>query len=1051
MILLSRLVVTILLCASFLLAQQSGNKAEISGTVVDPKAAAVANADVVVRNINTGLQREMKSNEAGQFRFPALDTGTYELTAKSAGFETAKLDNIQLTVGSSVSLEVALGLQATSQSVDVSDTLISLTTSAPQTAIGSAQIQNLPINGRRFQDFATLTPTVQVDPQRGQLSIAGQRGVNTNVMMDGSDYSQPFFGGIRGGERSNLSITIPQAAIQEFQVVAGGYNAEYGRSTGGIVNAITRSGTNGIHGEGFWQYRPKGLGELFPIPLNVPGQGLQRLASAENLYQYGGGIGGPIKKDKIFFFAAAERQQANQNRTVQFVNLPTAATPQTQEAFDFFRSQEGPFTSTNNAWAYTLKGDMQSEKGHRLSLRYNQSKNRAENGATVGSTPAPIVAISLTNEGTEGNSTRTGIAQYTHVFSPTLISDLRFSGQYEDRPRQANALLPTVNGGSGANQVGVFGSRNFLPTTQNDLRWQILNATSWTKGNHTIKLGFDAARIQASQRFGFNQFGTFSIGGTSGGNIPLTLDILSTSGGSAAQVLNRFDNADVTYQRQIGNLLADLTSTQFALFAQDSWRVNSKLTLDYGFRWEGQYNPEAEATNTALVDRIRNVTFPTGFRLDPSRIPDATRQFMPRFGFAYSPFSGSRKFVVRGNAGIFHAFTPLLWFAGPNNNFRSTPGDVSITLNSNNPNRLTVYQQLRAAGVDLNSTGINNLPIIPVQNVINAAAAALGSAPDPFNNVSVTSMANDFKNPRSYQLGLGVDGEVARNLVIGFQYQQVNTVNLGRNREWNMPFPVTRAIDGREIFGLVARTVAPGQTFSQLRPIRNLTQVTVRESSGRGLYRAGIFQAQYRAKRFQVGAFYTLSENFSDSDTERDAGGVEYVNFYNLRQEYNYSSLDVRHNFVANGLVTLPFGFEASTIMRIRSGSPFTPTTGADDNGDQITNDRAYQAVGVPFLRNSFRNRGTKNVDLRLMKGFTFKDRFKAQASAEFFNFFNWDNVVYGGQAFNYGVGINQTTGAVEAPLANFMRLRTADGQYFTQNRVVGNPRQIQLGLRFFF
>lgn len=1024
---LSRFAVTMLFSVSALLfAQSNGNKAEIGGTVFDQKNAGVPNATVKVLNAATGFQRELKTGEAGQYRFPALDPGTYEINVTAAGLSTTKITDITLTVGSSVTQNIILGVEAVTQTVDVAETIVNLSLPSPSVAISSQQIQDLPINGRRFQDFATLTPSVQVEPQRQQLSFVGQRGVNANVLLDGSDYSQPFFGGIRGGERSNFAPTVPQSAIQEFQVVTQGYAAEYGRSTGGILNAITKSGTNAIHGDGFWQVRPAELSQPNPIVnRKLP----------EDLYQYGGGIGAPIKKDKWFAFGAIERQQASQPRQILFGAL-TGFTPNAaqSEAFNYFKGQERDFTQTNNAYAYTLRSDLQFAKGHRLTLRYNQSQNEGQNGVTVGGAANPIVNNTLSNEGIEKNRTNTGTVQYTHIFSPTLINDARFSTQYEIRPRLANSAVPAVTVGS----IGTTGARNFLPTTQDDSRIQILDAFTWNKGRHTLKFGFDFARLATVQTFGFNQFGTFSITGSD------VATLLQTAGTSATT--NRFDAATVTYNRQIGNLVADFGAKQGALFVQDSFHVLRNLTIDLGLRWEGQYNPQVDASNTALVNTVSSVTFPNGSRLDPTRIRNSTEQWMPRVGFAWSPVpSNKRSLVVRGNWGIFYAATPLLWFSGPTNNFRNPPGDVSISLR--NTNGKTVYQQLLAVGIDLNKSTLDNLPVIPVDKVQQAQQLATGSTPNPFNGVNLTAMAPDFRNPKSYQFGFGIEGEVASNLVAGIQYNQVKAVYLGRNRDWNLPLPIVNAADGRPLYNVANVASA----ITRPRPITTINQLTVRESSAQGLYRGLTFSTQYKGKRAILGAFYTVSENFSDSDTERDTGGTEYESNYNLRPEYNFSRLDAKNQFVLNGLYRFPFGIEISGIGRYRSGAPFTPITGADTNGDSYSTDRPIITAGTPAIRNSERNRSFKTIDLRILKSFTFKDRYKVQLSAEFFNAFNFDNVIFAGRTFNYGTGLNPTTGAVVAPLADYRRLRNADGTYFTQNTQLGSPLQSQFGVRFFF
>ena len=283
------------LCALLAFGQADANKSQLFGTVLDPKGAVVPGAAIKIRNTATGFSRELTSSSEGQYRAVQLDPGPYEVVARSAGFSATTLTGLQLTVGASINIDIQLQMQATTQSIEVADTMMNIALPAPSASISSQAIENLPINGRRFQDFATLTPTVQVDPARGQLSFAGQRGINGNIMVDGADYNQPFFGGIRGGERANFNFTIPQSAIQEFQAVSSGYAAEYGRSTGGVLNVITRGGTNDLHGDAFYQNRNRAMSADNPIFLRQP---------SESLQQFGGAVGGPVIKDRLFYFGA---------------------------------------------------------------------------------------------------------------------------------------------------------------------------------------------------------------------------------------------------------------------------------------------------------------------------------------------------------------------------------------------------------------------------------------------------------------------------------------------------------------------------------------------------------------------------------------------------------------------------------------------------------------------------------------------------------------------------------------------------------------------------
>jgi hypothetical protein len=1037
-----RVIAALLALSTLVYGQADANKGQILGSVYDANKALVPGAKLKLTNTNTGFTRELVAGSEGQFRAIQIDPGTYDLVAEAAGFAPATLTGIVVTVGSAISVDVNLAVQATSTTVEVSSGLLSEVAPAPSTTVNSTAITNLPINGRRFQDFAVLTPTVQTnDGTRGQLSFAGQRAIYSNIMLDGADYNQPFFGGIRGGERSNFVITVPQSAIQEFQVVASGYAAEYGRSTGGVMNTITKSGGNDIHGEAFYQNRNRQFSAQSPIPVldpldftaDINVRRKLRVTPSETLQQYGGAAGGPAIKNRLFWFGAVEAQRADIPRKSVFPQLGNiTASPLTQPVIDFFRSEQRDFVQDNNAMALLGRMDYQFAAGHRLTSRYTFSNSTENNAVTVGGATNPFSQFALSNEGIEKNRVHNGTMQYTHLFSPTVVNDIKFSGSYEIRPRLANSNTPSVT-----NFIGAFGARNFLPTTQDDQRWQITDSLSVIKGNHTMKFGVDYSRLSTVQAFGFNQFGTFNT------NVAVAQTAAERLGGNGTNGANRFDNPQVIYQRQIGNLIADYGLQQLGLFAQDSFRVNNKLTLDFGFRWEGQYNPQVATGNTALINRVANARYDLGSTLSPTVMKDSTAQFMPRFGFAWTPISGSHRTVVRGHTGLFYGASPMLIFSGGTNNFRTVPGDVSIQLGGDNT-RPSIYNVFNQVGVNLNSTPLTGLPVIPVETVQRAAAIWLGGGAtlDPFNGAAITMNAADFVNPRSFQTGLGVDTEVFKNFILGVQLNYLNTVNLLRNRNYNLGAPVLAAND---------QSQRPSFAGRQRIGVPSLTAITVRESSARSMYRAMTFNAQYRLQKLQLSAFYTLAQNYSDADSERDAGGFEYANSFNLRDEYNYSNQDIRNQFTTNAVYRLPWGFEVSGISRFNSGLPFTARAGTDLNGDGNNNDRPYAGPGQPFARNGFRNRNFARTDMRVLKSFKMKrENMRLQLSAEFFNVFNAENVVFGGNNQVYGAGF-QANGTTAATNVAFRRLRLTDGNYDPNNSQVGNPFQAQFGVRFFF
>lgn len=1021
-----RLALLMVCSLPFLFGQADANKGQIVGTVTDPNSSVISGAKLNIKNSATGTTRDLVSGSNGGYRAVLLDPGTYEVTASAPGFAENKISGLVVSVGSTITVDVRMSVQSTSTTVDVGETLLQDAVPVASTLVNSIAITNLPINGRRFQDFVLLTPNVAVEgTTRNQISFAGQRGINSNIMLDGADYNQPFFGGIRGGERSTSVITVPQSAIAEFQVLATGYSAEYGRSTGGVMNTITKSGTNDLHGDGFYQIRHRTLSERNPVVLIKP---------SETLQQFGGSVGGPIMKNKLFWFAAAESQYSETPRQVVIPSLiGVAVTPRNTEAISLLRGFEKGFQQTNRSTAVTAKGDYAFNKGHRLTMRYNFSDSVEKNAVTVGAAVNPITNNSIENEGNELDRIHNGTMQYTHIISPSIVNDVKFSGSYEERPRTANSNNPGVS----LQNVSAFGARNFLPTVQFDKRWQITDSLTMLKSKHSLKIGFDYSFLPTAQSFGFNQYGNFAVNG-----VPTA--VLDIAGGNGTNGGNRFDNANVTYSRQIGNLLADFSAKQISAFVQDSYRATNKLTLDFGLRWEAQVNPDVEANNTTVLQRVEGVRFPIGNIASPRRIDNTLKQFAPRFGFAWTPITDRFRTVVRGHTGVFYAATPLITFSGPTNNFRLPAGDVSLNVGGAGSVK-TVYQSFLEAGVDLNRSPLGTLPVIPLDVVQRAAAISVGAtARDPFVNAGFTTVAPNFQNPRSFQLGLGTETEWFKNFTAGVQFNYVNTVHLNRNRDYNLPAPTLRAGDQslRPDYGIVGGGV--------LRPVPTVAALTIRESSARSMYRAVTFQAQYRTKKLQFQAFYTVAQNYSDDDSERSAGGFDYMDSFNLKSEYYYSSLDIRHNFTGNAVYTLPWGFEISGIVRQRSGLPINPRAGSDLNRDGNNNDRPFRSAGDPFPRNYFRNLGYGTTDMRLLKSFRFGERFKAQISVEAFNLFNKDNVVFANNSTIYGNGFS-ANGTTAPVLADFMRLRNADGTYNRQNTQLGNPRQLQGGLRFFF
>src|SRR5688572_10484476 len=512
---LSMVVMLVLLGLGQVMAQAGFGS--ITGVVSDVNGAVIPNATVKLVSLERGSELTTTASEDGIFNFTSLQPGKYSVSAAGGSFAEQKLE-VEVQVGRVTDANFTLGAAGVEAQVTVTAEGVQTTQSNPDAVLSETAISNLPINGRRFQDFATLTPAAQIDTERNQISLSGQRGINANINVDGVDYNQPFFGGIRGGERSNFSPTIPQESIKEFNVVAAGYSAEFGRSTGGVVNVVTKGGTNEFRATAFYLIRPEQLSNnsKFVEALERARQATDpgfKITAAPTQQQFGGSVGGPIAKNRLFFFGSYEQQTFKADRFVVFGlnNITRAAN--NQEAFDYYASQQQSYELTNDGQTALGRVDWTVNNSNQANFRYSWNKSKGLNSVAVGDAGVlfnPIVDAAISNEGTEIDRNHVFVSQWTSTFSSNYVNDFRFQYARGDRPRLANAETPTVT----VSNVGLFGTRSFLPTTQYDTRIQFVEGFSILKGNHNIKIGGEFSDIFADQIFGFNQFGSYTFRST---------------------------------------------------------------------------------------------------------------------------------------------------------------------------------------------------------------------------------------------------------------------------------------------------------------------------------------------------------------------------------------------------------------------------------------------------------------------------------------------------------------------------------------------------------
>lgn len=991
-------------------AQFDANLGRIVGFISGPAGGVIPGAEVLVTSSGSGLKRSVHSNATGWFQVGSLRPGEYTVVASSPDFAPATTEGVVVKVGSAIQIDLQLNLEQTYTKIEVTAAMLDAMLPASSNVVSSGVFNDLPINGRRFHDFALLTPTVQVSRAAGHLSFAAMRGIYTNVTVDGTDYNQSFFGGIQGGERAGSVITVPQSAIQEFQAVTSGFTAEYGRTVSGVVNVSTKSGSNDLHGDVFYQIRHPEFGVADPFGAKV----------LERLQQFGGSAGGALRRDKAFWFAAVERQASFSPRYVEFPALLAADRERGAEAYDYFKSLEEPFEATNNAWALTPRLDYLFDGGSRLMVRYNYSNATALNSVSIGDPKQARTTNAVSNDGTEKDSIHFLTGQLTSLLSPNIVNQLRLTVTREDRPRLANSSQASVS-----TQIGDFGARTFLPTTETDLKPVIKNSLMLHAGSHDFKIGGEFDAVWIDDMFGYNQFGNFLLFSSDPEEI---LDILTPGG----RIPNRFD-APGLYFRQVGNTLGTQRVGHAAAYIQDSWRAAPGLTVDLGFRWSGQYNQDPLGGNDLLIDRVRQASFPFG-GVDLLSIPNDTRQWMPRIGFAYSPQGMSRNLVLRGSFGIFHAITPPVFFNAAVNAFREPPTNLSVTLPTSEP---TIYRQFLAAGIDLNAYPLSDLPVFSREDIVRVLDG------DAYLGASPWLVSPNFRNPRSLKYNLAIEYGVTDRMVAGLQWMLYRTTRLLGFRDYNLPEAHLRPDDPAQI---------PYYDTGN-RPAPLLGAVTVAESLGRAEYNGVTANWKYLGDRMQLVAHYTYARAYSSDINEGYFWEPLYTDHARPQDAHGPSSLDMRHQFTGHAVVKLPAGFTWSAILRASSGPPLNPAAGTDLNGDQFAFDRALAAPGRYLGRNIFRNRGMRNLDMRMLRRFAVSEQSSMELSIELFNALNLDNVEYGRFNSIYGPGLDLATGEPLGPNPSFRRLRNADGSYDRNNLQVPGvgPLQLQVGVRFFF
>lgn len=985
----------VLLLPSLGLAQSQATTGVVEGIVSDPSGAAVPGATVVVLNTATNFDRTLVTDQDGRFRALLLPLGPYKVTVSLAGFATLVRDGILLSVGQSANLAMTLKVSNLQEEVVVTgdSPVIETTRAEGADRISQAAINGLPNNGRNFLDFTKLTPGVSIvqGPDGDELTVNGQKGIQNNVSVDGADFNNPFFGEQRGGQRPAFTFNLD--AVQEIVVVAEGANAEFGRSNGGFINVVTKSGTNAGRGTLHTYFKDDAIASS---PKNADGTEAAKFLFSQQ--QFGFTQGGPIVKDKVFYFTAFDYQNGQSTKQTDPSRIE-------QRVVDYFASvgspnENGSIDRNNDARVFLGKVDWRLSDKHLMTVRYNYTWAEQANGT-----------FDVDSWGRSANAIE---SDYSHGVSGSLVSglsssllnELRFQYAREYRPRPYNG--PNVAGQNRplpdtAFDFGRsyrFGEPFFIPVDYFDQRIQLNNNVSLVRGRHQIKAGAEINFVKSEQTFVGFANGRYIFSSTDGFlNYTRNRNYVECSNGSTSQTGtcpagSSINGPVLTYLQQagVGGLSVEEAGTQsipqqeFALFVQDKWQPTSHLTVAAGLRWEAQkqadpITPASEVFYAPFIGKtVTTVAGPQTFPSDGT-IPSDWQMWQPRLGVSWDPRGNSRT-VVRFNAGLFFGRIPGLSLASS----RSTNGSRGQTL----------FRSSELTGV------LGPVPAYP--NIIPTSEIGIPFFPDVF------VFDQDFRNPRTFSTSLAVEHELVQNLALLFQYNYAKGDRITRFLNQNDSLLGSPWSSG----------LAPGATNG----IAALTTVTSTATSRYDGLTVGL--TKRLSHHFQFQANYTMSWDKSDDDNERDPFSFRYVKITNLDAEYGYSDRDQRHRFNSFLLWEAPGQVNVNLRYAYRSAQPLSLNAagGVSQSPFGSASDR-IRADGSIVQRNTGRKDNTFSaLDARFSREFRLSDRLALEPIVEVFNLLNSTNLL-----------VPQSTNLI----FNF------DG---TVRAGLGDPRQMQIGAR---
>lgn len=1031
----------------------------LNGIVTDASGAAIANARVTATNSATQAQREAITNHDGLYVLPDLPAGHYAVQIEGSGFASKKYADLAMEAGRITTLDAQLTIASNATSVNVTGEAasIDLTQSMIQGLIDTGTIKTIPLNGRNFLELAFLIPgnrpAPNFDPTKTntlEVSSAGGFGRGGNITVDGGDNNDEVVGG--------TLANFPQDSVQEFQIATARFTSEVGRSGNAIINIVTRSGSNNFHGDVFFFERNRnlqGLPATFDHSLPTPPFDRQ---------QYGGSIGGPILKDKTFWFASAEYRHQNADVLTGTRNFNKDNIDKT--------SAPAPLRDV----LISSRVDHQLNSSNTLMARYSFNRS-TDTGAAENAQGTPLgTAAERQNSLNRFNSL---VAGWTSTISPTKVASLTF--HFDTFLNNIPAFphsLPTTNPDLGLSSELVFpgladGVNFNTPQSTHLNRYQLREAFSWTVGKHQLNIGGEFQNFSASGII--NPFGSGSVVLTS------NFGFRDLNGDGVINDLDIPIAVALKSQAPVTPVpIPQISNSYVGLYVQDDWRVNRKFTLNLGLRWEFDTNlTGTDSSHNACPSLTQQPTQPCVWManvLDLHRTPDK-KDFGPRVGFAYDPFGRGRT-VVRGGYGLYYDRIIL-----------EVPGYERV-------------QDDRALAVKAYFGSYCTFPGNP-----NAPDLNTCFAPIPGVNFASGSptLANPFSGPNATG-GVGI-------IVIGknAHHPMFQQFSLGLQQQFGENW--TLSADGLHVFGdrqLIAQYLrsttstspyisCPGNNIpcTATDPLTGISDnVTEGVSAAKSWYDGLLVNLQHRPVRvgrftYLFNASYTLSKtlNYSDNDQVPAYNNVEQINLSQgtagLRLEKGYSSTDERHRLTLYGNIDMPWGISVSPIYTFGSGVPantlvpgLTTITGSTEsarlpilgrnslgrsvqNSDQLNHwINVYNSLNVCPAPAPCRAGGLlqnvpgginffspfSSLDLRLKKTIALREHLHLDLIAEGFNLFNFTNI-RGTSSSNFSgrdVTINPVGGA---PQTSFYTPQSTAGGFFGS----GGPRAFQFAARLNF